>query len=188
MESIDRIIGEDRSLRLSFDSCWRQLDAENWYAELVEIEYDESTDEPRDGGTLATARIVRVNFQREDWFDSLDAESGDLAAVGEALRDLVVLAEVDEDAVFADSLLVVDFVGVPEALRGSQLSIALVRGVAHIFRSDIVALIVASLSSGPDGELRQDLTKRDGLHRHWARGGFVPVPDTDVMVLPIDAR
>lgn len=188
VESIEDIIGTDRSLRLSFESSSRELDAESWFAELRAVYRDEVTDEPREGRILASASIVRVNLRSENWFDSLDAESGDLAAVGEALRDPGVLSDVDEDSLFADSLLVLDFVGVPQDVRGSRLSHVLVHGVAHIFRSDVVALIVSSLSTGPDGELRHDKQKRDGLQGHWKRGGFVPIPDSDVMVLPLGDR
>ncbi|MGX9346877.1 hypothetical protein [Microbacterium sp. KNMS] len=188
MDTIEDIIGVNRSLRISFDSASRELDAESWFAELRAVEYDDVTDDSYEGRTLASARIVRVNLQSENWLDSLDAESGDLVAVGEALRDPGALAEVDENALFADSLLVLDFVGVPSDLRGSRLSHALVRGVAHIFRSDVVALLVSSLSTGPDGKLSYDAEKRNGLLRHWQRIGFVSVPDTDVMVFPLGDR
>lgn len=30
--------------------------------------------------------------------------------------------------------------------------------------------------------------KFEGLRRHWERAGFVRVPDTDVMMLPLGSR
>jgi hypothetical protein len=182
------IIGERRALELRFDSRHRQLDAESWFATLSLQEFDENDNEVDEGSVLASAILVRVNLQHEDWFDSLDAESGDLAQVGEALSDRSLIADVDEDSLFADSLIIVDFVSVMEEHRGARLSHALVRGIAHIFRSDIVALVPASMSTDHAGKLFVDGPKRRGLRRHWKRGGFVGVPGTEVMILPLGER
>ena len=134
MESIETIIGEGRALELRFDSRHRQLDAESWFATLSLQEFDENDNEIDDGSVLASAMLVRVNLQHEDWFDSLDVESGDLARVGEALSDRFLIADVDEDLLFVDE------------------------------------------------------PKRRGLRRHWKRGGFVGVPGTEVMILPLGER
>lgn len=187
MESIESIIGEGRALELRFSSQYRRLDAESWSAELRLQEFDDTFNEI-EGVLLASARLVRVNLQNANWFDSLDAESGDLAEVGASLGDHALIAEADEDSLFADSLLVIDFVSVAEEHRGARVSHAFVRGIAHIFRSDIVALIPADMSTDDGGKFIVDKAKRRGLRRHWKRGGFVRVPGTQVMILPLGDR
>lgn len=188
MESIAEIIGEERVLELNFDSRYGQLAAEHWNASLRQLEFDEHDELIEPGTLLASARLVRVNLDDGDWLDSLDAESGDLEAVGSAFTDRFRVAGVDEAVLFAESLVVVDFVSVAKEHRGSELSHALVRGIAHIFRSDIIALTPASISAEEAGKLFLDLPKQQGLRRHWGLGGFVPVPGTDVMMLPFGDR
>jgi hypothetical protein len=136
---------------------------------------------------LATARLARVNLNRAR-LDSLDAESGDLEAVGGVFIDRDRVAEVDEDSLFADSLVIIDYVEVPEEHRGFHVSLGLVWGIGHIFRSDIVALTPARMTRGGSDDLVEDIVKFDGLHRHWERAGFVRVPDTDAMMLPLGSR
>lgn len=173
---------------MRFNSQYRQLDAESWFAELRLQEFDETYNEIEEGALVASASLVRVNLQRGDWFDSLDAETADLAEVGAAFIDWNLVSDVDEDSLLADSLLVVDFVSVAEEHRGSRVSHAFVRGIAHIFRSDIIALIPAGMSTDDEGKLFVDKAKRRGLRRHWKRGGFVRVPGTQVMILPLGDR
>lgn len=137
MESIDDIIGSDRALELTFDSRNRQLSAEDWSAYLHLRKFDEDYDE-LDGEVAASARLVRVNLDAPGWLDSLDAESADLEAVGAAFVDRIRIAEVDEDRVVGSSLTIIDDIAVELHHRGSQLSHALVRGIAHMFRDDII--------------------------------------------------
>lgn len=188
MESIDSIIGIQNVLELAFDSRWRQIDAEHWDATLRRREYDENDEEVDEGSLLASARLVRVNLNSGQWFESLDAESGDLAEIGAAIDARSILNELDGDSLFADSLLIVESVVVVEAHRGSRLSHAFVRGIAHIFRSDIVALLPDNMSIGESGDLIVDVPKLEGLRRHWAAGGFIQVPETEVMILPLGNR
>jgi hypothetical protein len=188
MESIEDIIGVGFALQLTFNSRYRQLDAEDWHAILERREYKDSDVEPDEGRQIASARLVRVNLDSADWFDSLDAESGDLAAVGAAFHDRSAAEEVDPNSLFAGSLIVVDFVGVAEEFRGQNFSHAFLRGIANIFRNDIVALIPASISTDADGELYVDKPKREALTRHWKDGGFVNVPGTKVLLLPFSNR
>lgn len=65
---------------------------------------------------------------------------------------------------------------------------SLVLGVGRIFRNDIVALTPARMASGEQNDLVEDIVQFEGLCRHWERAGFVRLPDTDVMLLPIGRR
>jgi hypothetical protein len=186
VEHLQKIIGADRILELSFSSGQGQLATELWGATLKRLEFDE--DDDLAGETvLATASLARVDLNGS-WLDSLDAESRDLEAVGGAFLDRIRLSQVDEDSQFADSFVIIDFVEVPEEHRGFRASHALVRGVGAIFRSDIVALTPARMTWGGSDQLVEDIEKFDGLCRHWGRAGFVRVPNTDVMLLPMRVR
>jgi hypothetical protein len=44
------------------------------------------------------------------------------------------------------------------------------------------------MTRGGSDDLVEDIVKFEGLRRHWERAGFVRVPDTDVMMLPLGAR
>lgn len=187
MDSIEDIIGSNRALELSFDSRHRMLSGEDWFAELVERRFDDEGDE-LPGVRLASARLVRVGLNDARWYDSLDADSGDLEAVAAAFVDRGQVDGLDPDATFAESLTVIDFIGVEESWRGDRLSHSLTRAIGHIFRNDIVALIPASMSTFDDGEFGYDAKKQEGLRRHWARGGFEQIPGTEVMVLPMRER
>ncbi|MFG6402466.1 hypothetical protein [Microbacterium sp. P04] len=186
MEDLEKVIGEGRALYLSFDSSSRQLGAQSWSAELVSLTYGE--DGPEEGEQLASAVLVRAHRWDSDWWDSFDAESSDLAEVGEAFRDMDLIETLDEGATFADSIVVLDFVGVPREKRGSQLSHALARGIAYIFRNDIVALIPDANGVDEAGRVVSDRMKEAGLRSHWERGGFITVPGTSVMMLPLSVR
>lgn len=187
MESLDEVIGSEHASELSFDSPYGAGNVERWYANFWLLDYsDEDAEEP--GRTLvASARLVRVGFD-DDWADSLDAEAGDLSAIAAALCDVDVLFDIDVNALAANSLLIIDFVGVPEEHRGRKVSHAFVRGIAHIFRGEVVALLPASLSTDEHGELRKNKEKLAALTKHWKQCGFVKVPKTKVMVLPIGER
>ncbi|WP_223692181.1 hypothetical protein [Leifsonia poae] len=185
MEDLSEIIGDDKVLELTFSSRYGQLETELWHATFKR--WDLGDDEDGSETVLATARLARVNLHGE-WLDSLDAESGSLEAAGGAFLDRDRVAEVDEDSLFAESLVIIDFVEVLEEHRGSRVSHDFVRGIGRIFRSDIVALIPASISHDDSDELVVDIVKFEGLRRHWERAGFVRVPDTDVMMLPFGKR
>jgi hypothetical protein len=89
------IIGEGRALELRFDSRHRQLDAESWFATLRLQEFDENDNEIDEGSLLASAIRLRVNLQHEHWFDSLDAESGDLVRRRALVRRSRCVSDVD---------------------------------------------------------------------------------------------
>lgn len=129
MESIEQVIGEDRMLELKFDSRNSQLSAQDWTASLRSLEFDDDGDLMDDSELLASARLVRVSMLDGNWLDSLDAESGDLQAVGAAFVEWDRVADVDEASAFSDSLVVIDFISVPVKHRGSRLSEALARGI-----------------------------------------------------------
>jgi len=186
MEDLEQVIGEGHALGMSFDSSYRQISAEDWSANLIRKNFDEFGEEQA-GSVISSARLVRVGLDNPQWFESLDAESADLAAVGSAFLDRDRVAEVDEDSLFADSLTIIDFIGVDPEHRGSRFSHALAHGIAHIFRGDVIALLPANLST-TDGRLKFGAAKEAGLRRHWGRAGFVSIPETDVMMLPFAAR
>ncbi len=187
MENLDEIIGGGMALTMSFDSRHREFSAEDWSAELRRLRYDDNDEEVGDE-VVASARLVRVGIDEAGWYDSLDAESGDLAEVGAAFLDRDHIAEIDEGSLFASSLTILDHVEVAAPNRGAQFSLRLSRGIARIFRDDIIALVPASISAAGNGDLIFDTQKQAGLRRHWGRAGFVLVPGTDVMFLPTDAR
>jgi hypothetical protein len=84
--------------------------------------------------------------------------------------------------------VIVDFIEVLEEHRGSRISHDFVRGIGRVFREDIIALTPARVSVGDADELVEDIVKFEGLRRHWESAGFVRVPDTDVMMLPLGSR
>jgi hypothetical protein len=186
VEDLLAVIGADRVLELAFSSLGGELEVELWSATLKQVEFDDD-DEVRRETVLATASLARVDLYCQ-WLEALDAESADLEAVGGAFIDRERLSLVDEESLFAESLVIIDYVEVPEEHRGARLSHALVRGVGRVFRSDIVALTPARISRGGSDDLMEDIVKFEGLCRHWARTGFVRVPDTDVMLLPMERR
>ena len=148
MEDLQEIIGVNRALELSFSSREGQIETQLWTATLKQLEWGPDDE---DGLSieyvLATAELARVDLSGP-WLDSLDAESASLEAVGGAFLDRGRLSQVDEDSQFADSLLIIDYVEVPEGQRGFHVSHCLVWGIAHIFRNDIIALTPARMTSG----------------------------------------
>ncbi|MBO1739319.1 hypothetical protein [Leifsonia sp. TF02-11] len=132
-----------------------QLEVELWSATLKALEFDED-DGARSETVLATASLARVRLDCA-WLDALDAESAELEAVGGAFFDRERLSVVDEESLFADSLVIIDYVEVPEEHRGARASHALVRGVGRIFRSDIVALTPARMTRGGSEDLMADI-------------------------------
>lgn len=189
MHDLEQVIGKGRALELTFSSQHGQVEAEYWDATLKRLDWDDddfSADEPTET-VLATAQLARVSLDGA-WYDSLDAESADLEVVGRAFIDRDRVTDVDEDSLFADSLVVINFAEVIEEHRGSRVSHNLARGIGRIFRSDIIALIPTGLSLDASGKLVEDPATFEGLRRHWEGAGFVRIPGTDVMVLPFDAR
>jgi len=186
LDDLGETIGHDKVLELAFSSRYGQLETELWQATFKRLDLGEDDDEDEET-VLATAHLARVDLDG-NWLDSLDAESGSLEAVGGAFMDRDRLAEADEDALFADGLVIIDFVEVLEEHRGSRISHDFVRGIGRVFRRDILALTPARMSQGDSDELVEDILKLEGLRRHWARVGFVRLPDTDVMMLPLGSR
>lgn len=179
MDAID----EGNGLELNYNSEGSEYGAENWTASLYRIERATAATQPAVRLDLATASLRRVSLDDPEWFDVLDAESADLAVVAMPFLTMEAVVDVDENAPFADSLVIIDRVHVPPVHRGAGASIRLARGVPQIFRSDIVALLPAQTSAnGPDPQ------KEAGLRRHWERAGFQTLPGFDVMVLPIGDR
>jgi len=183
LEDFGLVIGEDRALELHFDSLHLQGIAEAWWADLFDLKWRETGDDGPDRELIASARIVRVNLDDPEWFDSLDAESGDLELVGSAFLDRDAVTELYEDSLFANSLLVLDHVEVRPAHRGHRASHSLVRGLTAIFRHDIVALTPDTLALDDTGHIAPDPVKAAGLTRHWERMGFVNIPGTAVWLL-----
>ena len=188
MEDLEAVIGEGRALELSFDSETHELGAENWTASLYNLEDPEDENGRPTRELIASAVIVRVHRWDDDWLDSLDAASGDLATVGAAFEDMDLIESIDPEAAFVPGLVILDFVSVPEQHRGSKSSHALARGVAYIFRSDLVALIPAELSQDTTGQIIRDAPKEAALRSHWRRGGFLEIPGTSVLMLPLGGR
>jgi hypothetical protein len=188
VDDLGEIIGHDKILELSFSSRDGQLETELWTATFKRWDLGDEDDDVTDDETvLATASLARVNLEGA-WLDSLDAESGSLEAVGGAFLDRELIVDLDGDSIFSNSLVIVDFIEVVEEHRGSRISYDFVRGIGRVFREDIVALTPARVSVGDADELVEDIVKFEGLRRHWERAGFVRVPDTDVMMLPLGSR
>lgn len=182
MEDLEEVIGEGRVLELSFDSRHGQGATELWDATLKRLDYRDD-DDGDDEGTetvLATARLARVDFSA-DWLSSLDAESGSLEAVGGAFYDLDRIVDLDENAISANSLVIVDWIEVVEEHRGSLVSHDLVRGIGRVFHEDLVALSPTELAE-------EGVVRFEALRRYWERAGFVRVPETEVLMLPLGSR
>ena len=94
-------------LELGFSSKHGRLESELWSAILKQLEFDDD-DAPTGETVLATASMVRL-YLSGSWIDSLDGESGDLEAIDSALLDRERLSLVEEESLFADSLLVIDW-------------------------------------------------------------------------------
>ncbi|MCI0155736.1 hypothetical protein KNO15_03370 [Leifsonia shinshuensis] len=188
MGDLGGVIGDDPVLELSFSSRYGQGATELWEATLKRLDYED--DDYDDEGTetvLATAQLARVDLSGH-WLDSLDAESGSLEAVGGAFFNRGRIAAIDEESTFATSLVIVDYIEVVEEYRGFRISHDFIRGIARIFRDDLIALTPARMAGGDSDELVEDVLQFEGLLRHWERIGFVQVPETDVMLLPRGKR
>ncbi len=140
---------------------------------------DENGDPTR---LLADARVFRAHFE-DAWFDLFDSVSSDLSEVAGAFMDRDRVAEVHEEALWANALVVVDYIEVPEVARGKKWSHRLIHSLARVFEGDAIALLPSEVTPGANDELIHDPAKRRALVKHWGEMGFVTIPGTNVMVL-----
>lgn len=157
---------------------------EEWQVSLINWP-DES--EPDETDVLASATVYRAHVD-QNWFDRLDSVDQDLASVAEDLLDRDMLEEIDEESVYANAIAIVYFVEVREDARGRKLSHELVRSFSRVFGNDIIALQPSRVSHDADGDLLEDQVKHQALIKHWRAMGFVAIPGTDSMMLPLSAR
>lgn len=157
---------------------------EAWQVRLVS--WPEES-EPNDDDVLAEAIVYRA-FVDQNWFDRFDSVDQDLASVAEDLLDRDLIEQVDEESAFAQAISIVYSVTVREDARGRRLSHELVRYLTRVFGNDIIALMPSRASWDADGEIVEDQIKHRALLKHWRAMGFVSIPGTDTLLLPLSAR
>lgn len=143
--------------------------------------------EPDENDVLAEAIVYRAHIDR-NWFDRLDSVDQDLASVAEDLLDRDLIEQLDEESAYANAIVIVYSVEVREDARGRKLSHELVRSLSRVFGNDIIALKPSAASYAADGEIVEDQVKQRALIRHWSEMGFVSIPGSDSMLLPLSAR
>lgn len=76
-------------------------------------------------------------------------------------------------------------------LTGGDVWTVVCDGSGHlhrVFGNDIIALMPSQPSWDADGEIVGDQIKHRALVKHWRAMGFVSIPGTDTLLLPLSAR
>jgi len=162
--------------------------AELWRASLERCVLDDDEVEVVRGPVVAWARVYRVHFDSDDWYEDLDVESFTAELVGAAFLEREEFEDDDLLAAFSPGLIVIDHIEAPKQWRGSKLSHGLIRGVLSVFRDHHFGLFPSEMSQGADGKHRLDRAKQDALRLHWEGVGFGTIPGSDVMWLPFKGR
>ncbi|MFJ4037756.1 hypothetical protein ACIPVB_06690 [Microbacterium sp. NPDC090007] len=179
----DELVTETTALQLSLQLAGRCRGPEVWSARIVAIAPDESGAAP----VLAAATLHRVHYADPRWCAQLGDAGADLAEVGSAFTDRELISMIDESSLFTESLCVISSIDVVPAAVGTLVSHELVRAVARVFDGDTLALVIPGAFAPADGGAVDDAdiaTRR----AHWAATGFVDIPGTTAMLLPVGAR
>ncbi len=170
------------ALELSLHLGDRRTGPEVWKARMV------PGDERAASTVLAEATLHRVHYADPRWSDHLRRARTDLAEVGSAFADRELISMIDESSLFTESLCVISSIDVAPAAVGSFVSHDLVRAVAGVFDGDTIALVIPGAfvpEGGGPVESAGDIAAR---RAHWASIGFVDIPGTRAMLLPVRVR
>ncbi|MDZ5143344.1 MULTISPECIES: hypothetical protein [Microbacterium] len=130
----------------------------------------------------AEATVYRVHYANPRWAEQLQDAEADLTSISSAFVDRELISLLDESSLFTDNLCVIASIHVEDARQGPSLSHELVRSIARVFDGDTIALLTAR-RTGNDGA-----TGFWADRAHWAAIGFVDIPGTTSMILPVGAR
>ena len=170
------------ALELSLHLGDRRTGPEVWKARMV------PGDERAASTVLAEATLHRVHYADPRWSDHLRRARTDLAEVGSAFADRELISMIDESSLFTDSLCVISSIEVDDAAVGSLVTHSLVRGVARVFDGDTIALVIAGAFAVSGSAPALDAPGLAARRAHWAQIGFVDIPGTASMLLPVGAR
>lgn len=148
---------------------------EVWRATIQSADEDPSVREPR----RAAAIVYRVHYANPRWIEQLGDAEDDLTSIGSAFADRELISMLDESSLFTDNLCVIASVDVDGDEDAPALSHELVRSIARVFDGDTIALLGAR-RSGTDESIDPWLGRA-----HWAAIGFVDIPGTTSMILPV---
>ncbi len=137
---------------------------------------------------LAEATLHRVHYSNPRWLEQLQDVVPDLSSIGSAFADRELISMIDESSLFTDSLCVISSVDVDDAAVGSLVTHSLVRAVARVFDGDTIALLIAGAFTVSDPAPALDAPGLAARRAHWAQIGFVDIPGTTSMLLPVGAR
>lgn len=137
---------------------------------------------PSDARVGAEARIHRVHYANPLWLTQLQTGDPELATVGSAFVDRELISLLDESSLFTECLSLISFVRFGASAQDAALAHTLVRGIARVFDGDSIALMM----TGPVAADGVDAVAQ--RRAHWAEIGFVEIPGTTSMLLPMGAR
>lgn len=163
----------------------RRVEPEVWHAVI------RSGDEADPGARVLTAATLhRVHYADPSWAEQLLEAVPDLSSIGSAFADRELISMIDESSLFTDSLCVISSVDVDvdDAAVGSLVSHTLVRGVARVFDGDTIAILLPGAFPSPAGGPVVDPADLTARRAHWASIGFVDIPGTAAMLLPVGSR
>ncbi|MDU0344316.1 hypothetical protein RWH44_01255 [Microbacterium sp. KSW2-29] len=171
------------ALRLTVRIDARRIEPEVWRAVI------HSGDEA-DAATrvLTAATLHRVHYADPSWAEQLLEAVPDLSSIGSAFTDRELISMIDESSLFTDSLCVISSVDVDDAAIGSLVSHTLVRGIARVFDGDTIAILLAGAFPPSAGGPVVDPADVAERRAHWASIGFVDIPGTAAMLLPVGSR
>ena len=155
---------------------------EVWRATIQSAQEGPTVDMPR----LAEAIVYRVHYANPRWIEQLGDAEDDLTSIGSAFADRELISMLDESSLFTDNLCIIASVDVDvdvdDGVNASALSHDLVRSIARVFDGDTIALL-GTRRCGADESTDPWLGRA-----HWAAIGFVDIPGTTSMILPVGSR
>ncbi|KQM40237.1 hypothetical protein [Microbacterium sp. Leaf203] len=166
------------AFQLTLRTTDTDVEPEVWRATIHSALADASVHKPR----LAEAIVYRVHYANPRWTEQLGDAEADLTSIGSAFADRELISMLDESSLFTDNLCVIASVDVHDDVNGTALSHELVRSIARVFDGDSIALL-GTRRCGADESTDPWLG-----HAHWAAIGFVDIPGTTSMILPVGSR
>jgi hypothetical protein len=131
---------------------------------------------------VAEATVYRVHYANPRWVEQLRDAEIDLTSISSAFVDRELISLLDESSLFTDNLCIISSVHVDDLRDGPSLSHELVRRIARVFDGDTITLLTGR-RTGDDGA-----TGFWADRAHWAAIGFVDIPGTMSMILPVGSR
>lgn len=173
-----------QTLHLSLQLGDRCAGPEVWSARMVPAVDGEGLR----SAALAEATLHRVHYANPRWPDQLRDARPDLAELGSAFADRELVSMIDESSLFTESLCVVSSIDVAATAVGTSVSHDLVRAVAGVFDGDTIALVISGAFVSAGGGPLADIADIGARRAHWASTGFVDIPGTNSMLLPMSVR